>query len=407
MKLSVPCTFAPDLIDEMSRFSSVAEVYGRLENGWIGGGRTSYTLRHASNKTFAATLDACRKHRIAFNYLLNAASLYGTEQTRKGQRRIRKTLDLLSESGVERLTVALPYLLRLVKSKYPHFAVKIWVFAQIDTAEKARRWEAMGADALCISAISCNRDFKTLGTIRAAVACDLQLIANAACIPSCIYEHTHMDLLSASSRKNDPLRGFCMDYCFLQCSALRIRQPDFFLKSVWIRPEDLHLYEALGYSWFKLVERSCPTGLLLRRVAAYDARSFNGNLWELVAPVAQVPCKENTPFPVLLRTVSAMARPWLAKPASLAAIASYISDVFIDDFSRERSPVYIDNQGLAGFLEGVVERGCSPAACACDKCDYCGSWAKKTVRLDDGYRDKVLAKAASLDKGLLSGTLWK
>ena len=155
------------------------------------------------------------------------------------------------------------------------------------------------------------------------------------------------------------------------------------------------------------MERSCPTGLLLRRVAAYDERLFKGNLWELVAPVAQVPGKENTPFPVLLRTMSAMARPWLARPASLAAIASYVSDVFIDDFSRERSPVYIDNQGLAGFLEGVVECGCSPAAGACDKCDYCGSWAKKTVRLDEGFRDKVLAKAASLDKGLLSGTLWK
>ena len=265
----------------------------------------------------------------------------------------------------------------------------------------------MGADALCISAISCNRDFKMLGAIRAAVACDLQLIANAACIPSCIYEHTHMDLLSASSRKNDPLRGFCLDYCFLQCSALRVRQPEFFLKSIWIRPEDLHHYESLGYSWFKLVERSCPTGLLLRRVAAYDARSFNGNLWELVAPIALVPGKKNTPFPVLLRTALAMARPRLVRPARLAAIVSYLSDVFIDDFSRERSPVYIDNHGLSGFLNEIVERGCSPAAGACDKCDYCSTWANKTVRINDCYREKILAKAAALDNGFLSGTHWK
>ena len=59
----------------------------------------SYTLRHATKKTFAATLDSCKKHGIAFNYLLNAASLYGMEQTRGGQRRIRKTLDRLAGSG--------------------------------------------------------------------------------------------------------------------------------------------------------------------------------------------------------------------------------------------------------------------------------------------------------------------
>jgi collagenase-like PrtC family protease len=405
MKLSVPCTFAPGLVEKLSAFPSVAELYGRIENGWIGGGRTSYTLRHASRKTLAATVAECNKRGISFNYLLNAASLYGIEQTRAGQRRIRSTLDDLTALGIPRLTVSLPYLLRLVKSQYPHFKVKIGVFAQIDTPAKARRWEEMGADALCVSAIACNRDFGALRAIRAAVSCDLQLIANAACIPSCVYEHTHMDILSSSSRKDAAHGGFCLDYCFLQCSALRLRRPDYFMKSIWIRPEDLNLYESLGYTRFKLVERSCPTDLLLRRVAAYDRRSFDGNLWELIAPVAFTPDKKETPLGVKLRTLVSMARPWVARPKSLAAVAAYAAGVTGTDYSRERATVYIDNKKLDGFLEGLKNRGCSPATCA--NCDYCGEWRERCVALNEPLRQEILAAARELDNGLLDGGHWK
>lgn len=405
MKLSVPCTFAPGLVEKLSTIPSVAEIYGRIENGWIGGGRTSYTLRHASRRTLRATVAECKNRGIAFNYLLNASSLYGIEQTRTGQRNIRGTLDFLSGLGIPWLTVSLPYLLRIVKSQYPHFKVKAGAFAQIDTPEKARRWQDLGADALCISALSCNRDFAALKAIRAAVACDLQLIANAACIPSCIYEHTHMDLLSASSRKNDGLKGFCLDYCFLQCSAKRIREPEYFINSIWIRPEDLHWYETLGYTWFKLVERSCPSELLIKRVEAYHHRSFTGNLWELVGPVAQTPDKKSTPLAVKLRTWRAMARPWNANPKSLFAVAAYAADTLVHDAQGGGSPVDIDNKSLGGFLEGLMQRGCSPATC--DRCDYCGDWAKKTVILDARRREETLDKAAILDEGLLNGAHWK
>jgi collagenase-like PrtC family protease len=405
LKLSVPCTFAPGLVEKVSAFPSVAEIYGRIENGWIGGGRTSYTLRHASRGMLRKTVAECTDRGIAFNYLLNASSLYGIEQTRAGQHKIRSTLDFLADLGIPWLTVSLPYLLRLVKSQYPRFKVKAGVFAQIDTPEKARRWEDLGADALCVSAIACNRDFAALKAIRAAVSCDLQLIANAACIPSCVYEHTHMDLLSASSRKNDRLKGFCLDYCFLQCSAKRVREPDYFINSIWIRPEDLHIYETLGYTWFKLVERSCPTGLLIKRVEAYHNRSFTGNLWELVGPVAHTPDKKSTPLAVRLRTWRAMARPWIANPKSLFAVASYAADTLVHDAPGAGSPVYIDNKRLDGFLEGLLQHGCSPASC--DRCDYCGRWAKKSVSLDARYREDTLAKAAILDNGLLNGAHWK
>ena len=65
---------------------------------------------------------------------------------------------------------------------------------------------------------------------------------------------------------------------------MRLEDPSLFIKSAWIRPEDLSRYEALGYTTFKLIERGMPSAELLKRVAAYSARRFDGNLAELLLP---------------------------------------------------------------------------------------------------------------------------
>jgi hypothetical protein len=335
---------------------------------------------------------------------LNAANLGGIEQTRAGQKRIRTLLADIDEMGADCVTVATPYLLRLVKKTHPRFRVRVGVFALIDTAHKARQWEDMGADTLCLSAISCNRDFGRLAAIRKAVSCELQLIVNASCLPACPYELTHMNLLSQSSRAGDRLGGFCLDYCILHCSAKRLSDPVNYLKSVWIRPQDLPHYEALGYHSFKIVERSCPGDLLMRRVEAYANRTFDGNLYELVAPVAHIKRQQRLTVAQRLRMVATMARPWHIKMRSLLLIKKYGELVVPHEFGRAAAPVYIDTKALDGFLDGLASRQCAASDCAA--CGYCRAWADTAVRVDPAYREKVLALASRLDEGLLNGSLW-
>ena len=43
---------------------------------------------------------------------------------------------------------------------------------------------------------------------------------------------------------------FCLDY--------RLREPVNYVRANWIRPEDLHHYESLGFHNFKIVERNTP-----------------------------------------------------------------------------------------------------------------------------------------------------
>jgi collagenase-like PrtC family protease len=405
MRLSVAYTFEPGLIPRLAAFAEVKEVYGKLDRDIIGGGRSTYTLRPTSTGSLKASISAAHRHSIAFNYLVNGAALDGSEQTRLGQRRIRRFLEYLDGIGVDAVTVASPLLLKIVKHVHPRLKARVSAFACIDSADKARQWEDLGADTLCLSAIGCNRDRAALTAIRACVACDLQLIVNANCIPHCAHELTHMNLLTQSSRKGHHNRGFCLDYCFLHCSLARLKDPELYLRSVWIRPEDLRLYEEIGIDHFKIVERSCASDLLVKRVQAYATRRFDGNLMELVAPVAQVKKELEPSRGQYLRMVRTMAKPWHANLASLLSIKRYAQRSVLHDFSPQQAGVYMDNRALDGFLEGLWGRQCRDTDCRA--CGYCASWAERVVRVNEAYRRELVPMGEQLDRGLRDGSHWR
>jgi len=404
MRLSVAYTFEPGLIEALGEYPEVEEVFGKLDRDDIGGGRSTYTLRPTSGRSLERSVSEAHRHGIAFNYLLNAASLGGMEQTRGGQRRIRRLLDRLSELRVDCVTVASPLLLKLIKARYPHFAVRIGVFALVDSTAKLKQWEDMGADTVCLSAISCNRDFEKLRRLREAARCRLQLIVNASCLPGCSHEPTHMNLLSAASRRGERLGGYCLDYCILHCSMQRLSDPVNYIRSIWIRPEDLRIYESLGYDSFKVLERSCSRELLLKRVAAYASRSFEGNLWELVGPVAQVTARQGAGPLQRLRTAAMMFRPRQVKIGSLRAMQRYADAIIPGKYERGATPVYIDNTALEGFLPGLMKRGCSPTDC--ERCGYCESWARRVVEIDRDHREKTFEQGRQLQEGMDSGGIW-
>lgn len=51
----------------------------------------------------------------------------------------------------------------------------------------------------------------------------------------------------------------------------------------WIRPEDLVVYEGLGFDRFKIAGRNKRTEWLVRAVKAYANRKYDGNLLDIVS----------------------------------------------------------------------------------------------------------------------------
>jgi collagenase-like PrtC family protease len=404
VRLSVGYSFEPGLIERLGEIPQVKEIYGKLPMDWIGGGRSSYTMRPVLRGVLPRAVTQAHRSGIAFNYLINAAALYGLEQTRAGQRKIRRLLDTIVEAGADAVTVSLPHLLAIVKKRYPGLRTRIGVFAQVDSAEKARQWEEMGADTICLSAIACNRDFERLGAIRQAVKCGLQLIVNASCTPQCAWENTHMHLLSQSSAKGAKNRGFLADYCFVSCSMRRLSDPVAYVKSIWIRPEDLRSYTAMGFTDFKIVERSSPADLIVKRAAAYAAGSFEGNLWELIAPVALIKKQQGIPWWQKARMLAMIIRPWYLPVSSMLGMKRFAEGVIPHEYSAGAAPVFIDNRALDGFLDSLPQQQCRKAACA--TCGYCDTWAKKAVRIDPAWHAKNYDQGRAITAGLADGSFW-
>jgi len=260
VRLSVATNFESALIRGIRAYP-VLELYGKLREDAIGGGRAPYQLAPVTRRQLVRHVAEAHEAGIEFNYLLNASCLGNREMTRGGQKAIEKLLDWICQVGVDSVTVATPYLLKFIKTRYPRLKVRISLFAGVDRLRKAQMWEEFGADCIVLNSILVNRELKTLERIRRHVACDLELLVNNNCLMGCAMEPSHMNAIAHTAQAADQNKGFFIDWCFLKCTEMKMQNPVNYIRSEWIRPEDLHVYEELGYDRFKIVERDIPTCL--------------------------------------------------------------------------------------------------------------------------------------------------
>ncbi len=396
LRFSLAANYDPELVPALAAYP-VDEVYGKLPADGVSGGRPRYLATPLSPARLGRYITLLERHGIAFNYLLNGACFGNREWTRAWQKQVTALLERLGAMGVGRLTVSTPFLLELVKRRFPEFKVRVGIYAQVDTPRRARFWEDLGADAITLESFSVNRNFSRLAAIRRAVRCDLQLIANHVCLPNCPLQVYHQNGFAHAS---DDTGTLFIDYCFLRCSRTRLADPSQFIKAAWIRPEDLAAYEALGYTTFKLLERGIPSSELLRRVRAYSERRFSGNLADLLLSYG---------FKETIRKESFWTLRHFWKPRQVRSLRL----TPLRDLARlqgllvplPENPIRLEARRIPeNFLEGFRNRDC--AAMDCRACGYCEEIAARAVSVAPDYRTAVLKKYAEIDAAMVTGALW-
>ena len=398
LKLSVATNFEPDFIKAMAGYP-VAEIFGKLRSDAIGGGRASFMLSPLSEKRFREHVAEAKAGGIGFNYLLNAACMDNREFTRQGQRDLERTLAFIEGCGIEAVTISLPSLLPVIKRRHPKLKVRVGVYARVDGVAKAKFWEDLGADEITLESISVNRNFRLLAAIRRAVGINLQLLANSNCMMFCPLSGQHMVNLSHASQKGHESLGFMIDWCALKCSFAKLEDPASYLRSEFIRPEDMNIYRELGYNSFKILERGAPTPVMARRVKAYTEGAFDGNLLDLIQPYGYKE-KKKAGGPGFWRY---FLRPDKVKLGRLFKLKK-LADRRGLTGPLEGDPVHIDNSALDGFAEGFRERDCRGLSCS--DCGWCSARARKAVRVDEAWRSEVLGLYRECFEDMDSGKLW-
>ena len=245
MKLSVPSRFEFSLLEDIKelnkKYNSVGKIYGSLPNSIIGHGRiaelvTKYgiidmdTIREFTKKAHGIGLEV--------NYLANAFCLGELGYEKDGSKKIVNYLGEVNEIGVDIITIASPFLQKIINKEFPGLKTEISVYAEIDTVQKYKRWEELGANIINLPS-KVNRDIKFLETISESRQADIELLVNESCLFHCAYSLYHHTISAHRSRSSE--EG--LDYCMMECAKDRLEDPSEIFRSAWIRPENISYYE--------------------------------------------------------------------------------------------------------------------------------------------------------------------
>ena len=407
MKFSVACNFDYDLLEGLKPYP-VYEIYGKLTADYFGGGRPSFYLPEVGRSDLEKYVKATHDRGIDFNYLLNASSMGNMEFTTEGQKNMNELLEWLDSIRVDSVTVSNMFFLKLIKRRYPRLKVRVSSHRYTDTPRKIRFWKDAGADYIVISEVNIHREFKVLEGMKKAAGDDveLQLIVNNWCRQDCAIAGNHAVNLSSASQKKS--KGFPLDFCSLYCNYIRLTDPVNYLRANWIRPEDVKIYEDMGYENFKIVERNTPTAILLERVKAYYNRRYDGNLMDIIQNYAY-PYNKFTE-----REKDAFSRRRMFKYFVKPKAVNLIKFMKVVKFGEKgnilfplmgENPVYIDNRKLDGFIDFFKKQGCQDRDC--DRCRYCHKQAEKAVSIDPQWKKEMLVIYEELQEEIYSGSFWE
>lgn len=327
MELIVPTTFEAGLASALVG-SPARYLYGSLPDG--ASARPGRWLPPTDPEGAARHIALARSVGIGFLYTFNAACGGNAEFTGEGQRWLAERLGWLVEAGAEGIVTANPYLMALVKRRFPELRVHVSSLAGADTPDKALFYERLGASAIYLPEYV-NRDLRLLRALRRQVDVDLVIMVNLGCLLHCPIRHYHANYVSHAAE--GLARGCYLDYSLATCVAVKTARPAELLKAPWVRPEDLGRYEEIGVGRFKIAGREQGAAWILRAVAAYTRRTYPGDLNDLIPGLDGV--EPFGPF-----------------------------------------PVRIHNGRLDGFLDSFAKKDCR---LGCEGCAHCDEWAGKAV----------------------------
>ncbi len=385
MEFEVPYNGDDRIIDYyISKRNVVGMVYGRAEDGYPQGRKTvrrSLITMGQLRSQVARLLDAG----IPFNYVLNGTSHSNQEYDRVYRTAFINHVKRIRDIGCSVVTIANPILTEAVLQHVPDISIFTSIMLEIDCLARLSTFvRGRNIKYVCISK-TILKNFYALEII--AKFCRKHgitpvLLTNDPCLRACPYTGHHNDTLSQMTGGG----AWAGSYCRLKCTQEFINDPANIVSASFIRPEDISVYNRLGFDLFKLCDRKQTYEFLVRALDAYSAQSYDGNLSLLMAP-------------------------WCASDGAAHSTPKAVFEMEFRDMpenvcrSSLRFSPSINNRALDGYLshwERIKRHGCANSDC--NDCQYCRSVAERAIRVcvDTALLNNNLSNATkamvSLDK---------
>jgi collagenase-like PrtC family protease len=287
MQYSIATSWSEALLDGLVSLNRsheracFSEIYGAHRTSVTGHGRPPYRLPQVEPDAFEQHVNRALQLGLRFNYVMNAPNFGGRENDPAWLQEVSALLEYLARCGVSGVTISHPALLQFVKREFPDFRINVSVIAGVDTVAAARKFEDMEVDVINLNPFTINRDFDSLRAIREAVRCELELYANIPCLDHCLRRDAHYQYSGRASQTTGE-DEVTEDPFLMRCSHAFLSEPMEFLRSPFIRPEDVSAYREVGIDVIKLSDRTEATEFLLKTARAYAGEHYDGNLFNLI-----------------------------------------------------------------------------------------------------------------------------
>lgn len=327
----------------------------------VGGGRPTAAVPKVTQEEAEDFIKSAQEKGFSFNYLFNAPCLDAREFKEEWRKQFLEHLDWVLSLDIKEVTVSVPYLIEVMKKRYPDLKVCVSSYARVNSLRRASYFEDLGADDVTIDPTSGPRNIKGLKAMAEKLNIGVTIIANGFCLFQCPYAEYHGTLMGHSSQEGHPSGGYYEEYPFYNCTLRKLTDPTEIVRAGFLRPEDIKQYEKIGIKSFKLVDRTRPTDWIEKTYKAYVSGKYKGDLLQILS----------FPHGFLI---------YLYKMAGM-----------------KDAPVFpkLLNQKLDGFLEEISNCDCLNTDC--DKCDICRKYAERAVEMPEGVE-----KLAAILEGTLS-----
>ncbi|MBU4348085.1 U32 family peptidase [Patescibacteria group bacterium] len=337
-QISIPCHWDKKIIEEivkqnlLAKDIQVTEVYGTLARGPVGHGRSPSSVPDISKKEAVNFRKFIGALGMKFIYLLNAPFEFKSALEKK---EVEIYLDwIINDFKADALMITSHELMRFVKKNYPKTKIYISTVAGVLSWKHLEKFLDIAPERI-VPHHDVNRNFKDLKELvdkTGKLKIELELMVTESCLRGCPYREAHYKHLGGGNA-DAPFHTVC--------NTKKMNYPLEFLKSNFIRPEDLNIYEVAGVNIFKITGRSKPANWLPEVTKAYLERSYKGNLVRLFG---------------------------------------------IDPSLKAEEWIYINNKALQGFLEKFPRTGIKK-----DENAYCDKWIYKLhkendFKIDDGSK---------------------
>jgi hypothetical protein len=278
------CIAVGELFSELIKdyLPAVGEVYFSYPG--IASGRPESDCLPDKIEQTEYELSAIRQMGVALDLLINGNCYGRYAVSEKFERQILTTIDHLGKNGLmpEIVTTTTPFAAASVKKYFPEIEVRASVNMRIDSTT-AMEYLSDKFDSFYIRR-DLQRDLETVE--RFSVWCrnngkKLCMLANSGCLRNCPYQTFHDNLVSHDEeiREIRNVRDFQPHLCWERYQE-KENAADF-LRSSWIRPEDVRHYASL-IDVVKLATRNTSSVRMI--LGAYTSEHFDGNLFDLTEP---------------------------------------------------------------------------------------------------------------------------